>query len=55
MSTIGRLSYFDIYARAEPMRMLLSHAKVEFEDHRISQEEWPSQKEKFAFKVVPVW
>jgi glutathione S-transferase len=30
--------------RGEPIRMLLSHAGVKYEDKKISMEEWPSQK-----------
>ena len=34
------LFYFDLYGRAEPMRMLLNHAGVQFDDKRISNEEF---------------
>lgn len=39
--------------RGEPIRMLLSHAKVKFEDKRISMEEWPSQKANMPNGQIP--
>ena len=39
-----KLYYFDVYGRAEAIRMLLNHAKVEFEDVRFQKEEWPKMK-----------
>ena len=35
-----RLIYFDIYGRAEAIRALLFHAKVEYEDVRLNWEEF---------------
>lgn len=50
-----KLYYFDIYARAEAIRMLLNHAKVEFEDVRLAKEDFAKLKEegKFEFGQVP--
>ena len=51
-----KLYYFDIYGKAEAIRMLLNHAKVEFEDCRISKEEFAKMKEegKLEFGQLPV-
>jgi hypothetical protein len=56
-----KLYYFDIYARAEPLRMLLWHAKVEYEDVRIpfSLEDFPKWRDehpevKLEFGQIPV-
>ena len=53
-----KLYYFDIYGRAEPLRILLWHAKAEFEDVRIKGEEWPKLRadnpEKFEFGQLPM-
>ena len=50
-----KVYYFDIYAKAEPIRMLLNHAKVEFEDVRMTQEQWPAIKQELnlEFGQVP--
>ena len=39
-----KLVYFDLYARAEGIRMLLNREKVEFEDVRIKFSDWPQYK-----------
>lgn len=40
-----KLSYFDIKGVAEPIRFLLAYGKIDYEDHRISLEDWPKVKE----------
>ena len=37
--------YFDLKARGEPPRILLSFAGIEYEDLRFSFEEWPKHKD----------
>ena len=39
-----KLYYFDLYLRAEPIRMLLSHADVNYEDITFNFDEWPKYK-----------
>ena len=39
------LYYFDVFARAEPIRMMLSHAKIPFNDIRINGETMKTMKE----------
>jgi len=45
--------YFPVMVRGEPIRMLLAHAKVKFEDKKISMEEWPSQKSSMPNGQMP--
>ena len=52
---MGKLTYFGVYARAEPVRMLLAHAKVEFEDERITFEQWGALKATMPNGQLPVW
>ena len=40
----GRLIYFDLGGRAEGIRMLLAHANFQYEDARISMEEFAKMK-----------
>lgn len=51
-----KLYYFDIYGRAESLRLLLWHAKAEFEDVRLTPEEFAKKKEEGVFEwgQVPV-
>lgn len=56
-----KLYYYDVYGRAEAIRMLLWHAKVEFEDVRLplTPEEFPKWREehpevKLEFGQIPV-
>ena len=51
-----KLYYFDVYGRAEAIRMLLHHAKVEFTDVIVTKEEVEKMKAdgKLEFGQVPV-
>ena len=54
-----KLMYFPIMGRAEPIRMLLTHAQVEFEDERVSFEAFNHMKEdglvEFGQLPVLIW
>ena len=49
------LSYFDVGGRAEPMRLLCAHAKVEFEDRRLTFEEFGALKAEGKVDKLPLW
>ncbi|KAI6204552.1 hypothetical protein M3Y94_00688000 [Aphelenchoides besseyi] len=49
-----KLKYFDARRRAEPIRMIFHYMKVPFEDIRISQADWPKEKENTPYGQVPV-
>merc|ERR1711990_943015 len=50
------LTYFDLYGKAEAIRMLLTHSKTEFTDNRVTGESWAAFKAsgKCANGQVPV-
>ena len=50
-----KLHYFPLYGRGEPIRMLLDHAGVKFEENKISFADWPALKAsgKFEFGQLP--
>lgn len=39
-----KLTYFDVRGLAEVSRLILHYAGVEFEDKRITHDEWPAIK-----------
>ena len=45
--------YFGFYVRGEPIRMLLSHAGVDYEDVVIGFDKWPEYKPTMPNKQVP--
>ena len=52
-----KVHYFPIYGRGEPIRMLLSHAKVQFEDVKVPMDQWPKIKSdtaRFEFGQMPM-
>eukprot|EP00117_Sycon_ciliatum_P042244 scpid82425/ scgid30752/ Hematopoietic prostaglandin D synthase; GST class-sigma; Glutathione S-transferase; Glutathione-dependent PGD synthase; Glutathione-requiring prostaglandin D synthase; Prostaglandin-H2 D-isomerase len=49
-----KLTYFDATGRAELSRRMFKLAGVEFEDVRVSKDEWPKLKAGMPLKVMPV-
>lgn len=49
------LSYFDFDGgRGEPARLALHIGGVAFEDHRITMQDWPANRDKMPFQAMPV-
>uniref|UniRef100_A0AC35TWQ1 Glutathione S-transferase n=2 Tax=Rhabditophanes sp. KR3021 TaxID=114890 RepID=A0AC35TWQ1_9BILA len=46
--------YFDKFGRCEPIRLVFAYAGVEYEDKRISNEEWKLIKSDQPFQQIPV-
>jgi glutathione S-transferase len=50
-----KLSYFDApVSRGEECRLALHLAGIDFEDHRISQADWPAIKDSMPYRALPV-
>lgn len=49
-----KLTYFPIKARGEPIRLALSIAGLDFEDERLTKEQFVAIKETLPFKQLPV-
>ena len=51
----GKLTYFPLGIRAEPIRAVLHFAGQEFEDNRISQDDFAAIKSSLPLGSLPVW
>ncbi|XP_055705974.1 glutathione S-transferase [Phlebotomus papatasi] len=49
-----KVIYFNVKALAEPLRFLLAYGGIEFEDLRVSREEWPTLKSSMPMGQMPV-
>lgn len=52
---LPRLTYFDVRGRAEPIRMLLEEAGVEYTERRVKLEEWAALKPTFPMEQLPIY
>jgi glutathione S-transferase len=50
-----KVTYFDIRARAEPIRLVLEEMAIPYEDHRVAPHEWPVVKFNTPFGWLPVY
>ena len=47
-----KLTYFNSRARAEPIRLVLAAAGINYEDVRIKAEDWPKVKQSKIFTIL---
>lgn len=47
------LHYFNLRGRGEPIRLLLAHKGIKYEDRRIDFENWPALKSTYEFGTLP--
>lgn len=52
---LSTLTYFDVRGRAEPMRMMMEDAQLEYAEKRIQVAEWPGLKSTFPMHQVPIY
>ena len=50
---VAKLYYFAFHVRGSPVRMLLSHAGIEYEDHIIEEEKWDEYSKIMPNNEVP--
>jgi glutathione S-transferase len=48
------LTYFDIFGRAEPMRMALAHAGADWDERRVTGAEWVALKPTIKSGSMPI-
>lgn len=53
-STKPKLIYFEMYGRGEPIRLLFSFFKIDYEDILIPYEGFKNEKQKYKYGKVPV-
>ncbi|XP_020864072.1 hematopoietic prostaglandin D synthase isoform X1 [Phascolarctos cinereus] len=49
-----KLIYFNMRGRAEIIRYLFAYLDIPYEDHRISQDDWPAVKQTVPFGKIPI-
>ncbi|VEN61543.1 unnamed protein product [Callosobruchus maculatus] len=54
MAPAYKLTYFNVTALGEPTRFLFSYGGIDFEDVRITTEQWPQIKPNMPFGQVPL-
>ncbi|KAK2712883.1 hypothetical protein QYM36_011548 [Artemia franciscana] len=49
-----KLTYFNLRAKGEPIRLILAYGNIQYEDNRIEFSDWPALKPKTPFGQLPV-